>query len=240
MQDLNALFDLQNLLVDAISAQEQFERIAKELMVNYGILQKDMPSISNSTRMVDVEYRFLEIEFYYVSENHKDIKANGSPFVYPRNCLKGGTFLLHSSGVDICFKGRVSEKIEECNGGGILIRAMLRTELSHGQRMDDTTTIVAGPWDCADALFNYTGISSFPTIIPLEEKEKEKDIRFSERYHVKGKTTNEFAERKYCAYNEHYHKGNTWYASQKLKRYDASCIGYKANDYAPKPWDRKK
>ena len=78
MQDLNALFDLQNLLVDAISAQEQFERIAKELMVNYGILQKDMPSISNSTRMVDVEYRFLEIEFYYVSENHKDIKANGS------------------------------------------------------------------------------------------------------------------------------------------------------------------
>lgn len=240
MQDLNALFNLQNLLSDTESAQQQFERIAKELMTNYGILQKDMPSISDSTKMVDVEYRLLEIEFYYVSENHKDIKANGCPFVYPRNCLKGGTFLLHSSGVDICFKGRVSEKIEECNGGGILIRAMLRTELSHGQRMDNTATIVAGPWDCADSLFNYTGMGSFPTIIALKEKENEQDIRFSKRHHVKGKTTNEFAERKYCAYNEHYHKENTWYASQKLKRYDASCIGYKANDYAPKPWDRNK
>ena len=75
----NVLENVHNLTES--NANEIFEDIAKQLFRGFCIKQGC------------VEYRFLEVEFYYFSLEHKDVLEFGNrPFVYARNCKVPGTF----------------------------------------------------------------------------------------------------------------------------------------------------
>ena len=117
----------------------KFEEIAKDIMTNY-IIKK-----GNTT------YEFLEIEFYYFSNNHHDL------ITYPRKA-EAGEWFFHASGVDICFDSNVQldEKDKIIEGqdendiyfGGILIRSLKKT--------DDEGNIkyITGPQKCCYDLFD--------------------------------------------------------------------------------------
>lgn len=237
MEDLENLFNLNNKNIHSESIGQEFSSIATELMKYHCILQKNIFLPNRPTSPIDVEYRFLEIEFYYINTNHPDTKEDGkTPFPYPRNCAKGGVFLLHSSGTDICFKGKVGNTLEECNegGGGILIRTLLRTEIIDKQKVG--SSIVTGPWDCADALFNYTDHDSFPEIVPLQEAHNNLKLQWAKRCNDPGI----YKEKEYCAYDAFYQTGNQWgYGNTFFKRYDPLSTTMKANNYTFKPWNRQ-
>lgn len=212
---------LENLLdsvhtINSNNAQEVFRNIAENLFKNY-VIKKGS----------DI-FKFLEIEFYYYSESHKDIKRTKErdvPFVYKRNVSKAGVFFLHDSGVDICFK------TEETSYGGILIRSLLL----------NNDYVVTGPWDCRDALFNYTGADVFPKIVPSDAHDDEDVAGAAKRYNADKAILDENAH--YCFYNKRYSDelNGCWININKvpLKRYDATLKTEKKSKYSAKPWNRK-
>ena len=237
MEKLENLLNLTDKDICLQSIEQEFSSIARELMEHYCILQKGIFLPNRAASPIDVEYRFLEIEFYYINPNHPDTKEDEkTPFPYPRNCAKGGVYFLHSSGTDICFKGKVGNTLEECTegGGGILIRTLLRTEIIDKQRSE--SSIVTGPWDCTDALFNYTDHNSFPQIVPLQEAHENLKLSWAKRCNDPGV----YKDKGYCAYDAFYQTGNQWgYANTFFKRYDPLSTTIKANNYTFKPWNRQ-
>lgn len=214
----NVLENVHNLTES--NASEIFEDIAKQLFRGFCIKQGS------------VEYRFLEVEFYYFSPEHKDVLEFGNrPFVYARNCKVPGTFFVHASGLDICFTGRVDSATEDSRGGGILIRSLLRID-EEGLR-----TVVTGPWDCMDALINYTNESNFPRIVKLENIDNDVCVQSAGRCNDRSI----FKEKKYCFYDFRYVDCKNDYWSEqigKLNRYDPITKGIK-KEYSEKPWNRK-
>lgn len=156
MDKINSLFTIGNVNED--NAQKIFADIATELFEHCFIKQGEA-----------VKYKFLEVEFYFWSEAHKDNKLDNEgkkevPFVYPRNNTQPAQYLVHASGMDLCFKSD--------NGyGGILIRSLLRIE---GKEQ----SVVTGPWDCCYALINYMGGSEnvFPKLTYGEEKDTQVEL----------------------------------------------------------------
>ncbi len=199
-------------ICDEKSADKAFEEIATQLF-NHFFLQKG-----------EVCFRFLEIEFYYHSGKHPDLRDDGSLFVYERDCHTPGAFLIHPSGVDLCFRSQISidnmgNKQMVC-GGGILLRCLLR--IDNGRE-----TIVAGPWDCCDALFNYSTPDNYPE---LRYAEKSFQIRLEKtaRYHAPAISKN----KRYCFYDAAIEE--KW----QLNRFDTRLLSEKKNTYPAKPFRR--
>lgn len=150
-------------------------------------------------RKGDVTFRFLEIEFYYLSPHHPDYKTDPKsgakrPFVYSRNS-EAGDFFLHNSGVDICFRSSMTKdgaKLTMQKGGGILLRSLLRTA------PDERDTAVMGPIACREALFNYSNSRSSPVIEETEEPFD--DVALKSALRMRGNTTIDL-DRKYCFYD---------------------------------------
>lgn len=215
--------DLQLLLsrVDGIrneyEAQGVFKAMAEELFRKYRIVQGD------------VRYRFLELEFYYFSDTHQDIKTDGEPFVYKRFCDRPGCFFIHPSGLDICFK-TIMNGDEAVSYGGILIRSLLRI----GAKPDDRS-VISRPWACMDALFNYTDSGTFPRIEEADEPDKNVRVEAARRYN----DTPCKLKRPYCFYDSQYHedKYNWTFQGRKLPEYDPVTKNHKTG-YSPKPWNR--
>jgi hypothetical protein len=113
---------------DSIEIKVIFKEIAVELFSNYHIQKGDR------------NYELLEIEFYFFSNNHKDI------ITYPRTSDRPGMWFFHMSGVDITF----GSKAQRDNNfyGGILIRSMIRTDVSE-------PLPISGPMKCVEELFDY-------------------------------------------------------------------------------------
>lgn len=209
-----------NEILDEQSVEQEFRNIAEYLLGNCYIEQGD------------IEYRFLEVEFYYYSKLHQDVKEkNGQPFVYPRQCNKAGAFFMHSSGLDICFKSIILDDNKFLYGGGILLRSLLRID-----PQDKSMMVVTGPWDCRDALFNYTFKGKFPTIKETEGCDKV-DLKSVRRYNDKECSM----KRNYCFYNNNYHKNEFHWTDTDgniLKRYNP-VTGKTKSEYGAKPWNRK-
>lgn len=108
-----------------------------------------------------------------------------------------------------------------------------------------TDFVVTGPWDCRDALFNYTDSIVFPEIVCLDKHDEniaefvaEKVKRYNADKAILDKNG-----AKYCFYDKRYcdeHK-NCWINRDKkpLKRYDATLKKEKKSKYGAKPWNRK-
>lgn len=206
----------------------KFHDIAKYLLENRYIKQGN------------IEYRFLEVEFYYYSKLHQDIKENtGQPFVYPRQCSKAGTFFIHSSGLDICFRSKITDEDKFLYGGGILLRSLLRID-----PQDKSMMVVTGPWDCCDALFNYTDENNHPII---EETKESIEVDFVPvRRYISGeyniKMNIKMKDEEYCFYNNNYHKSEFHWTDTDgniLKRYNP-VTGKTKSEYGNKPWNRPK
>jgi hypothetical protein len=204
--------------VTSDNAETEFANIAKSLLNNFYL------------KRGYVEFYFLEIEFYYYSEKHQDtVTENGikRPFVYSRSCERNGQFLLHTSGVDICFKGKLN-KDGKGEGGGILIRSLL-------MKKDNKEYLICGPWDCYTTLFSYTSND-----INVQLLAKPKDNNFIERCKRKiadSKTkTYEMKDKAYAFYNPQYFRGN----KLGLDRYDYLVDDIKNISYYPFFVKRKK
>lgn len=138
------LKDLKGLLVLGKDASEddvkdRFKELADKLFNNF--------YISKETD----RYDFLEIEFYYYCDKHKDLNISSEEestknktVVYPRTTHAGDLF-IHLSGIDIAFESN------ESNYGGILIRSLLKTD-----KEQNTQDVIAGPLLCSHELINNT------------------------------------------------------------------------------------
>lgn len=179
----------------------------------------------------DVIFRFLEIEFYYACSKHRDCycKVNDNkPFVYRRNCVRGGMFFTHGSGVDICFEGEVTDDIETSNGGGILLRSLLRID-KNGEK------VVTGPWDCHAALFNYTDANCFPVL--KNDASYEVNLKQAIRRIAPEKNMDALYplwKQPYCYYDKNWSDGNRWI----VNRYDPVNPDKTKSEYGSKPWNR--
>lgn len=217
MEELGTILSkVHEITTKSAKPESIFADIAKELFSNYCIKQGN------------IEYRFLEVEFYYYSPKHQDLKEDGTaPFVYRRKCDKAGAFLLHNSGVDICFKNEEYEK-QQCYGG-ILIRTLLRIEKT---KEGDKYMVVCGPWDCCSALFSYIDSETFPKIEKLENTNNiTLDIKSAKRHNDKSK----FKDRFYCFY---YNENNTtdWCFCINLDRYNPILKEKHKTRYMANPW----
>ncbi|GHU09089.1 hypothetical protein FACS189431_6530 [Alphaproteobacteria bacterium] len=147
------------------NANGKFCAIAKELFSNYEIQKGDK------------HYDFLEIEFYYYSENHPDENT------YPREA-KVGEWFTHLSGVDIAFD---SDSMEY---GGILVRSIVE----HGKKDQP----ICGPLKTMIHLFNHipsdSEISDKYPIIKRIEVSNDFHIDPTIRFNIKD-------IREYCFYN---------------------------------------
>lgn len=217
---------------------ESYKELAAELMGNFYI------------RQGGVVYYFLEIEVYYYSPEHEDkieilekkrfiengrsvAKITGTgrykPFVYQRNVNEkdAGCFLLHDSGVDICFSGKVDHADTiNSKGGGILIRTLLRID---GEDM----SYVSGPWDCRDALFNYTSKECYPELVYSKGIVKDLALGQVWRCNANGELDRQGAL--YAFYNSNHVAEGKWKCG---KRYDPLRISKEKESYSNKPWDR--
>jgi|GEM_PF-237543 len=194
----------------------------------------------------DIEYRFLEVEFYFNSPDHIDGKKDtDNLFAYERCNAKTGEFLLHSSGVDICFEGTVlnPRNVKKWGagdssivGGGILIRSLLRKESGK------TDTIVAGPFDCADVLFNYTRIDTMPVLCYTNKpfiSKSDCDDRITMANRCNARDANAiFESEQYCFYDSAYVNDYKWtdLSKQPLERYHPRYRKSYKNSYDKKPW----
>lgn len=213
------------------NAQRIFASIAKNLF-NHFYIQKG-----------DVVFHFLEIEFYYYSDVHQDNNSkNLTPFVYKRKCNTPGALMIHSSGVDICFRSKYKEnKPEEMTSwGGILIRSMLRIEKISpaGQEYSEDKAfgnkgvrkqIVAGPWDCCDALFDYSMPGNYPEL-KYSEKEYEINVCKTIRHNASQST---MMNAEYCFYDSEIEE--YW----KLERINPAMLTVQKNQYTAKSFTRK-
>lgn len=213
----------ENLYVDC--SQQTFNALMHQLFAHYVIMRGD------------VEFRFLELELYYFADNHQDWRVKNKnkddkmhPFVYERDCEQTGSFFLHQSGVDICFAGKVTDKVEDSCGGGILIRSLLRIE-------DDKESIVTGPWDCAEALFQYMTEDTVP-ILHYRKGHlcSEEDIHPTKRCN----TNSSIDENEdLCFYDKRYVSNGVWSDLNhiKLERYNPIKRQCVTNRYNNKPWN---
>ena len=131
--------------------------------------------------------------------------------------------------MDLCFKS--------ANGyGGILIRSLLRIK-------GENRSVVTGPWDCCDAIINYTGGAScvFPKLTYKEETDSLVELDFAKRFNVPDSSS--MKEALYCFYNKAYqHPSGKWglkESGQPLLRYNPSTLELIDNTYSSKPWNRK-
>jgi len=117
------------------------------------------------------KYRITDIEFYWYSDEHRDI------ITYPRTC-DAGMWFFHASGVDLSFESKVEMKPKltskdkhlapnlnkDSYFGGILIRGI--------HSLDDDRKI-DGPFKVVDELFdkfNAFGIGTADFPILVEDK----------------------------------------------------------------------
>ena len=157
--------ELQKLLAipDSISEesiQSTFASIAKSLFNEYEIVKGN-----------DF-YDFLEIEFYFFSENHPDIS------VY-KHSLDSGIWHTNLSGVDITLKSS-----EKCYGG-ILVRSII----------DQKGNVINGPLCTLFALFDNINTNgecfNIPKIVKKNNKETNVNIKATTRFNInKGKYSN--------------------------------------------------
>lgn len=171
----------------------------------------------------DEIFRFLEIEFYYNNPNHVDT------FVYKgRQCHVPGAFLIHDSGVDICFANQNNDTAY----GGILLRHLLRTD------KDGTRSVVTGPWNCCDALFNYTDGKTFPRLCLADQPYTHVDLHTTIRCNAGGNRP----DAPYCYYDKQFVRTdvNKWgEANIKFPRFNPTTLGTAVNTYTARPWLRQ-
>jgi len=214
-QDLQSLWD--KLHTDC--SQESFDDLAHQLFSHYVI------------KRGDVEFHFLEVELYYFCQNHQDWRDIDKqvPFVYERYCGQTGTFFQHQSGVDICFAGHVTANGDDSDGGGILIRSLLRIE-------NNKESVVTGPWDCADALFQYMTPDSVPILTSIDtELCSREDIKHTIRCNANClKDKEEYL----CFYDTRYVSDGKWTSQNhvELERYNTTKKCAIKNTYNNKPW----
>jgi len=150
---MNSVEELKEMLIikSDEDVEAKFKQIANVLFQNYHI-----------EKGTDI-YDFLEIEFYYYSNQHPDIVT------YPRT-IEGGSCFLHPSGIDIAFQSKVEKdekgKIDYDNSffGGILIRSVCKRITNHSSR------VIGGPLRCLYELFNGIDVfnpqsESFPKLV---------------------------------------------------------------------------
>ena len=223
MKELEDLLGKAKLIMKEEDAQSIFDEISNGLFNNFCF------------KTGNIEFRFLEIEFYYYSQCHKDLvyneKNEPKPFVYPRSCTKDGQFLLHASGLDICFKGTLVDK-ENGEGGGILVRSLLMIEEGKKDKL------VAGPWDCYSTLFSYTDNDNHLQLelLPEDARNKAKVTSFTRKIgepklkdDKSGYTkTYTMANKPYAFYDARYVKDDKFMQNDKpIERYDYQIPGNK-------------
>ena len=192
-------------------AKERFKEIAKMLFQDFHIEKGG------------VCYDFLEIEFYFFSDNHPDTTT------YPRN-TEAGEWFFHLSGLDIAFKSKKKhEKGKDVNvfGGGILIRSILKRE--EGKEAE----VIAGPLRClcdlCKGIMNIIGQPISLQLVANENQEKDvdiKDIKWTIRQGIAVDKNGEIKEEAcYCAYvRNRYNCDSEWKNGGKT--------------YSAKPWER--
>lgn len=219
---MDRYWDLQDIWnkLNTDCSQSTFDELALQLFSHYVI------------KRGEVEFRFLELEMYYFGENHKDWRDihNQVPFVYERDCDCTGAFFQHQSGVDICFAGKVTGDGSQSNGGGVLIRSLLRKD-------EHEESLVTGPWDCADALFQYMIPETVPVLTRL------KDVLCSNGDLVRTKRCNANCEKDkdedLCYYDKRFVWDGKWcdLNHDELLRYNATKRCCQKNTYNNKPWN---
>jgi hypothetical protein len=215
-QDLQSLWD--KLHTDC--SQKAFNALIHRLFSHYVI------------KRGEVEFRFLEVEIYYFGDNHQDWRDEYKkvPFVYERYCEHTGAFFQHQSGVDICFVGNVTADGKNSNGGGVLIRTLLRKE-------GDKESVVTGPWDCADALFQYMTTESVPVLFQTDQEL----CSMSDILHTKRCNANCLLDTKedLCFYDKRFVYNGKWSSLSQdgLERYNTTKRTYTQNTYNNKPWN---
>lgn len=222
MNKLNHLFTLEN--VSQENAQKLFSDKAIELFEHCSIKQGK------------VEYKFLEVEFYFWSETHqdnrytdkKDDKKRDKDLIYKRSNIEPAQYFIHNSGMDLCLK---SEKAY----GGILIRTLLRID-ENGRK-----SVVLGPLGCCDAIINYTGGTSQVYPVLTYNEIADANVKLGEATRCNLPNECPMKDSLYCFYNKAYHVDkNKWeIESQVLERYDPRTGKLSEDNYTAKPWKRE-
>jgi agmatine/peptidylarginine deiminase len=148
---------LKMMTLDASDIEAQFEQIAQMLFESFAI-QKGK-----------TKYLFKEIEFYFYSNNHRDI------ITYPRISKPLCFYKNEFGGIDLNFDSRIGivdnadkrkktkKYILDDNAcfGGILIRQLIRIS-------EEGRDVIRGPLACADELFKReeaTGMDMEPCLV---------------------------------------------------------------------------
>lgn len=216
MERIKDLFTINDIHIEENDATKCFKAKAKELFEHCYFQQGE------------VVFSFLEIEFYYHSEKHKDDKKDGTPFVYSRKKgARPAQFFIHSSGLDLCFSS-------EDGFGGILIRSLLRID-------NNQMSVVTGPWDCMDALFDYTGgvDNIYPRLLYTDEATTV-NLGMARRANVPNGC--QMGKRHYCFYDKNYQRADGKWgekdAESPFRRFSAKDAELIDNKYTQKPWNR--
>ena len=136
--------------------KSKFKEIAEELFSNYYIEKNG------------IKYYFMELEFYYYSDNHKDF------ITYPRYA-EAGDWFFHASGVDICFDSnleydendKIISDLSKAHFGGILIRSLKKVDTN------DNSKYLTGPHKCCYDLFDrFSAIDKTFKYPIIKKKEK--------------------------------------------------------------------
>jgi hypothetical protein len=121
--------------IDVTRIEEDFYRIANDLMNHHVIAVKD------------VQYRIVDCEFYYDHPKHPD------KYTYPhKEHEKNGTWFFHDTGVDITFGNKEENAI-----GGILIRGIAKVidnKNENGNYIEKHEKNL-GPLNTLDILFSH-------------------------------------------------------------------------------------
>lgn len=146
--------------------KNKFEEIAKKLFTEYYIEKNG------------IKYYFMELEFYYYCDNHKDF------ITYPRYA-EAGDWFFHASGVDICFDSnleydendKITTDLKKAHFGGILIRSLKKVT-------PDFVKFLTGPHNCCYDLFDrFSAIDEIFKYPIIKRKEKsEIDIKACQRF----------------------------------------------------------
>lgn len=133
-----------------------------------------------------MHYRFIDLEFYYFSDNHRDIST------HPRQSKALTWYINDFGGIDLNFESKIERvRIETKNKvsykyrlthdalfGGILIRQI--KELASGDILD-------GPWKVADLFRETDALSRYQdNPILIMENHKEETIIESTRLNLLG------------------------------------------------------
>lgn len=125
-----------------------YDAIAKKLFNEYHI------------KKGDATYDFLEIEFYYFDDKHRDY------ITYHRTIGKGNWF-FHSSGMDLSFESSCVEGFKKTSEagenffGGILIRGLVK----------DGNNAIIGPLNSCWGLFDiFSAFEPNPNELPIIER----------------------------------------------------------------------